>query len=547
MENFSLLYPEGYDEGKRLSHRMKNYEFVKELQLESLVVLIQDGYRGMTNLKLQDFFTTDEEVLQYRLDIVEDMVEHREWFDLFCKAIPAIQNVSDLRRSMDNDFSIESALGSIRFLEMYIEIVDLFAEGLLSVEAHSKGLLALQAKVREVAEGGEYRSLKEKLGREETNFGLVKSITLGVNLDETLRVQDAGIVSVNMEKFRPGTVMDKLLKKTGKDSMVLMTSLFSIPKGLHIGDAKAVEISARSALNTIFARTIRNFGPVIQKYFAVNTSWFVQLLDDIRFLTAGVKFILDMKEKGFVMCKPKIAPVKEKKCSLIGVYNPVLAAKGVEKTIVSNAFVYDEKGRFYLVTGPNHGGKSIFAYSIGMTQALFQLGLFVPAQTAHISPATGIFTHFPVSDEDNYGKGRLESECARLGKILEELEDTDILIMDESFSSTSGVEAEYIASEVLTGIGLTGCGGIFVTHIHELTRKLEEYNNYPGNTGKIDNLVALMENKEDGTRSYKVERTMPDGLSYARDIAARYGLLHKLPVFAGNDKIEWEKEEKQER
>ena len=222
MENFSLLYPEGYDEGKRLSHRMKNYEFVKGLQLESLVVLIQDGYRGMTNLKLQDFFTTDEEVLQYRLDIVEDMVEHREWFDLFCKAIPAIQNVSDLRRSMDNDFSIESALGSIRFLEMYIEIVDLFAEGLLSVEAHSKGLLALQAKVREVAEGGEYRSLKEKLGREETNFGLVKSITLGVNLDETLRVQDAGIVSVNMEKFRPGTVMDKLLKKTGKDSMVFI-------------------------------------------------------------------------------------------------------------------------------------------------------------------------------------------------------------------------------------------------------------------------------------------------------------------------------------
>ena len=41
---------------------------------------------------------------------------------------------------------------------------------------------------------------------------------------------------------------------------------------------------------------------------------------------------------------------------------------------------------------------------------------------------------------------------------------------------------------------------------------------------QIDNLVALMENKESGKRSYKVCRTTPDGLSYARDIAKRYGL-----------------------
>ncbi len=48
-------------------------------------------------------------------------------------------------------------------------------------------------------------------------------------------------------------------------------------------------------------------------------------------------------------------------------------------------------------------------------------------------------------------------------------------------------------------------------------------------------MVALMENKEDGTRSYKVERAMPDGLSYAKDIAARYGLLCRLPIYTDNN------------
>ena len=43
---------------------------------------------------------------------------------------------------------------------------------------------------------------------------------------------------------------------------------------------------------------------------------------------------------------------------------------------------------------------------------------------------------------------------ARLSEILSQLSETDMLLMDESFSSTSGLEAGYIASEVLTGIGL---------------------------------------------------------------------------------------------
>jgi len=97
-------------------------------------------------------------------------------------------------------------------------------------------------------------------------------------------------------------------------------------------------------------------------------------------------------------------------------------------------------------------------------------------------------------------------------------------LMDESFSSTSGLEAGYIASEVLTGIGAIGCCGIFVTHIHDLTQQTDKFNSHPENKGKIDNLVAQMENKENGTRSYKVIRTTPDGLSYARDIAKRHGL-----------------------
>lgn len=521
-EHFQLLYPPGHD--RTAEELMKDFAFIHSLQIDNMVVLIKESYRGMNDLSLENFYTTDESVLYYRLAVVEDLVDNPALYEIFTQSITMIHNIHDLNRAMNSDFTVESALSSIRYLEMYQEIVDLFANGLKDLTLHSEGMLRFREQILDIAQGETYMNLREELSRMEVYFGSIKSIKVGINLDETLRVSEAGIISVEKEYYHAGTIMDKLLKKNPQDSHALISPLYPLAKGLHGEELKAVNYSVRSSLNSIFLKSLRSFEPIIQKYYNINTSMFVALLDEIRFLTAGVKFILEMKESGFTMCRPRIAPMAEKRCDLQQVYNPALARKSIEETIVSNSFSFDEKGRFYLVTGPNHGGKSIFAYSIGIAQALFQLGLFVPAQSAYMSPVSGIYTHFPASDENNYGKGRLESECERLGEIMKKLSDTDMLLMDESFSSTSGLEAGYIASEVLTGIGVIGCGGIYVTHIHDLPQKIGEYNSHPLNRGKIDNLVALMEDKENGKRSYRVERTTPDGLSYAKDIAGRYGL-----------------------
>ena len=528
MTGFRFLYPPECDPAQEV--RMKSFDFIQALQIDDMVVLQNDRYRGYSDLTLEKFFSTDPNVLQYRQAIVEDLVEHPILYDAFCQSVAAIQNVTDLRKVLSSDFSVDSALSAVRYLEMYEELVDLFSDVFTKLEQdvasdiRSEGMKGFRKLIYEVSHSEEYQNLKREMAATGKNFGYLKSVTIGINLDDNLRPKEAGIISVNEKAFSAGSIIDKLMKHRLNDRQVMMTPLYPLQKGLHGEEQKALNYAMGSALQTIFEKPLRSFDPLIQNYDKANTAMSAALLDDIRFLTAGVKFILDMRDRGFEMCRPQICPVEEKVCELKQVYNPMLAMRGVEKTVVSNEFVLDEKGRFYLVTGPNHGGKSIFAYSVGMAQALCQLGLFVPAYQAKMSPVTGIFTHFPVSDENNYGKGRLESECARLSEILSQLSETDMLLMDESFSSTSGLEAGYIASEVLTGIGVIGCCGLFVTHIHDLPMKVSEYNAYPGNRSKIDNLVAQMEDVEGGVRSYRIQRTTPDGLSYARDIAARYGL-----------------------
>lgn len=519
---FSLLYPSGYI--AKEEDGFTDFSFIKNLGIDSMIFLKRESYLGIPNLELKDYFTKNEEVLSYRIDVVEDIMREPKVYDMLVKIQPMIQNIYDMRKINKPDATVESNLYAMRTLEMYVEIMDYMKEILEQVTLHSEGMNKLKEVVFSHVHAEEYETLKKEMAKLQTNVSHIKSITVGINIDGTLRAKDAGIVSINTKEYHQGNIMDKLLHPMKKDEYQCMTELSAVQRVLDKNEQVSLNIALESAFQHIFAKSIKSFEPLIQKYFAHRTDFLVRILNDIRFLTAAVKFLKEMEEKNLPMCKPQIKPMKEQACEVVGAYNPMVALKLSEVTVVGNDFSFDENGKIFIITGPNHGGKSVFAYSIGMVQALFQLGLFVPAKEAVLSPVSNIFTHFPDSDENNYGKGRLESECARLSHILEQITEDDLIIMDEAFSSTSGTEAGYIAGEVLTGLGIIGCRGLFVTHIHDLPHQVDTFNSHPQNKSKIDNLAAQMKSKEDGTRSYKLVRTMPDGLSYAKDIAKKYGL-----------------------
>ena len=522
-ESFRLLYP---PHTRTRAASLPDSSFFHTLQIDQMVSVRRESWRGLPDLRLEQFFTTDTDVLAWRLDVVADLVESEALRNLIKDALPMLRDAAEMRKVLNSSSStVESSLASVRYLEVYLELVELFHARLAAAPIRSAGFAALRDEVEKRRQSESYRALTAQLEKTQYQIGHVKSIALGVNLDGTLRVTDVGLLGLNTEKYRQGSVLDKLLGRDKSDPMVCISGFANLAKTAREEEKHALDQAVCRALDTAFAKTIRSWEPVIDQYFRDETAFFIGLLDDFRFLSAAVSFLLELKSQGCALCRPAIRPMEEKALHLKDVYNPMLVLRSEDKgAVVANDFGYDAKGRFYLVTGPNHGGKSIFCYSVGMAQALFQLGLLVPAKAAVMSPVRCIFTHFPTSDEDNYGKGRLESECARMSQILGQLAGDDLLLMDESFSSTSLLEGSYIAGEVLSAIAVIGCGGVYVTHIHELTQQVARFNATPGRTGCIDNLVAQMESVADGTRSYRVLRATPDGLSYAKDIARKYGL-----------------------
>ena len=219
--------------------------------------------------------------------------------------------------------------------------------------------------------------------------------------------------------------------------------------------------------------------------------------------------------------------MEEKVFDAVDLYNPAVALKLKDgEEIVPNDISFDAQNSYiYVLTGPNRGGKSVITCAVGIGLAMMQLGLFVPAKSARISPADAVYTHFPTGADDTIDKGRLGEECARLGEIFDCVTPYSLVLLDESLSSTGSYEGSYIAAEVLSGLAIVGCRCLFATHLHELAAEIDRINEQSKKNGGvlINTLVAGI---EEGRRSFKIYRAKPDGKSYARDIAERYGLTY---------------------
>ena len=493
-------------------------------------VCIELGLEEIFDLKcgrLADFFTTDEDVIRYRQQTLEDMVEIPEIGKALAEVTPILEDINELRRlDIETNSSGESYLYSITEIELYVSCIDTLSRGLSPVRDRikSEAFSALADFAIELAESEYYTELNKKLEALAARVHEVRSITVGVNLDNQLRPSSAGVISINSEQFKSGKVLDKILRLSFKnDAFTCIAELSPFGKGQSENRQEALVGAFNSAIEEVFRSSVRGWRAVVGEYVLDSTDFLLRLLPEIEFVTKSSELMNRLAaHPGCTVTRPIICPKEERAFRAVGIYNPRVAL-AIDDEIVTNDFLFDDKAHIYVLTGPNRGGKSVITVAVGAAQALFQLGLSVPAESAEISVVDGIFTHFPEGADDTIDKGRLGEECARLKEIFDAVTPDSMILLDESLSSTGAYEASYIASEILSGFAVLGCRGIFSTHLHELAASVPEINARSASLGgiQIDTLVAGI---EEGRRSFKIYRAKPDGKSYARDIADKYGL-----------------------
>ncbi|MBE6614292.1 MAG: hypothetical protein E7631_03205 [Ruminococcaceae bacterium] len=519
--DISLLYPD--------ADSLRRHAAGEDIARMSAVTAEQLELYYLMDLKSCDFgsfYTADPEVILYRQSTFTDMLENPELTQVLLKMIPFLNDITELRRmGSESAASTEAYLYSITEVELYTSLLDLLKNRLLPMapKFKSTAFRRFAERINILTASEYYRDLNERLTELTSRVREIKSITIGVNLDSQLRADKAGVLSMNNEYFKSGELLDKMLRLDFKsDEMTCIAPLIPFKKGQSDNQQMALANAFNTAIGDVFRSSIRAWKKVIQMYVLENTDFLIRLMPEIEFVTKATELLQRLKAKGCHLCAPVIAPMTEKKFTAKALCNPIVASK-LDGPVIPNDFTFDADGMFYVLTGPNRGGKSVITCAVGIAFVMAQLGLPVCADECIISPCDEIYTHFPTGSEDTIDKGRLGEECSRLGTIFETVTEDSLILLDESFSSTGSYEGAYIAAEVLQGFSMVGCRGIFSTHLHDLAASVDEINEacVPKGGVKIDNLVAAI---QEGSRSFKILRAKPDGKSYARDIAEKYGL-----------------------
>ena len=214
LNNFSLIYPSF--ETRQNHYKGIDVPNIDMFALEELGML---DFIELRNSELSEYFTTDRQVIEYRQETFNDMLENPEISEILGDLVPILGDIMELRRLEADSGDTDSYLSSLTEIELYISSIDLLSDGFSQIRGNlkSRAFIQFADRIIELAESDYYKELNKKLLELTERVREIKSVTIGVNLDAQLRPKNAGVLSINPEPFKSGDVLEKILRLNFKD------------------------------------------------------------------------------------------------------------------------------------------------------------------------------------------------------------------------------------------------------------------------------------------------------------------------------------------
>ncbi len=265
-------------------------------------------------------------------------------------------------------------------------------------------------------------------------------------------------------------------------------------------DASELEYQTVSFVMACCGGVLQSFG-----------SFFEQLRFQAGFYLGVINIKNRMKRSGMEYCFPEVG-----ERGTLRFEDLKEVAMGMEQGIqpVGNAGDLDGK-MLTVITGANQGGKSTFLRSIGIAQIMLQSGMMVCARRYRGALYPGFFTHFTRREDSAMNSGRLDEELRRMDKIVSQLDQASMLLLNESFATTTEKEGSAIAYDIIKALKEERVRLLTVTHLTSFAQRIYEE---MGEGKDPEAAFYSAQRLEDGSRTFKILPHAPQQTSFGLEL-----------------------------
>lgn len=477
-------------------------EFFPDLNLDQVVASMtarRDEYQ------LQPFFHTllpNPEIVQYRQEVFRDLENQ--------KTLDSLRSFSEQMRTMRSHFALSEKLyykyqkegWFLEAIQVYVDAIAALRRDLNEINLRSNGLLRFRKYLNAYAGSSELAALVAETQR------IAQDLS---GIQYCLHI-DGNRVEVRPHKGEPDYAAEVLqtfdrFRQGGRRQY-----RFHLPSSLEINHVEA-------AILDLVTRLYPDVFASLDEYYEWHRAYLDRIIErfdrEIQFYIAVIDHIDGLKKSGLRFCLPIISEQSKEVCGR-EVFDLALANNlvGQNNPVVVNEFHLQGPERILVITGPNQGGKTTFARTFGQLHYFAKIGCPVPGSEAKLFFFDQLFTHFETEENIHNLTGKLEDDLLRMHKILQAATPNSILIMNESFLSTTLNDAVFLSKEILTQIIERDMLGVVVTFIDELSSLSK----------KTVSMVSTVDPKNPVIRTFKIVRKAADGLAYAAALAQKHGL-----------------------
>lgn len=524
MKKLNLLFP---DEALIAAEKMPEPEYFRDLHLDQVINKITEGRE---DYKLSPYFywlPQDLESIRFRQDIMHDL----ENTAIYNNILLFSKDLSGIRNSLAHIEKLYYPLQRQRnYLETAIRYQQLL-KGLLNrlsqITIESSGLKAFVIKMQEIVDTEFFMEFENKSAALLEKMNSIRyAVIVKDNRVTVQRCLDENDYALDVARLW-------YLDMTG-------TSADESKPGVNSGyDMNHVEAQILEGVARLFPEPFHELASYSQQYMlpgelpdaksdaeCLKAGRFPFMSGDVlnwerelQFYLAYLDYIAPLKHQGLSFSIPEML-VQSKCIQAEQTFDLALAIRLQEETgqqVVVNDLRLSEGEQIFVVTGPNQGGKTTFARTLGQLHHLAGLGCPVPGLNTRLCLCDGIYTHFSYREDMGAGHGKLEEDLLRLHKNLERATAASIFVLNELFDSTTYDDALYLSAQIMPQLLEKKSLTVWVTFMDALASFGPQ----------IVSLMSMVDPDDLSKRTFKIRRKPADGLAYALSLAKKYGLTYE--------------------